>query len=225
MSGPIMRIGACTARAEPVMRWWKANERYSSIESPSRLSAWCGRSATPISTAATTPADGSMRRTPASCTRSVRARIPYLPVHLDDISAARRHQAADPAECRGAVRCAGGVDPAFVQAADRSSPRANRPLQRMGRPAARFRARGPVRLPTAGQAFRRVRPAAQEHGDGSRGTLRPARRPHLPAAEPRVAGARRWPKAGDEPPPPGAAPRAARIRGDGHPAFRRLALT
>ena len=57
----------------------------SSIARRSRPSASCGRSAIPTSSAATTPPNWSTRRTRGFMHALIRARIPYLPIHADDI--------------------------------------------------------------------------------------------------------------------------------------------
>ena len=56
---------------EPVMRWWKRERALPGrSHAGGDASAWSGRSGTPTSSAATTRASGSTRRTPASCMRS-----------------------------------------------------------------------------------------------------------------------------------------------------------
>ena len=75
---------------EPVMRWWGELSGISSTGRPWRTSASSGRSATPTSSAARrrrsvvdAPYTGFMHAL-------VRARIPYLPVHADDLERQRR---------------------------------------------------------------------------------------------------------------------------------------
>ncbi len=129
--------------AEPVMRWWKANEQYLVNRTPianvgvvwsQRNTDFFGRDA--AAEVVDAPYTGFMHAL-------VRARIPYLPIHADDIDrGAAGTEGADPPERRRAVGRAGRRHPP-LRAAWRIAvrDRRDRPLHRVGRRPARLRAR------------------------------------------------------------------------------------
>ena len=108
--------------AEPVMRWCKANERYL-VEPQAGGDRRRGVVAAQHRLLRARRRRGAAwtRRIPGFMHALVRARIPYLPVHADDIEPRRgRPAGADPAERRRAVRRAVRGDPAVRRsAADR----------------------------------------------------------------------------------------------------------
>ena len=106
------------------MRWCEGERAVSRRPARrSRPSASSGRSATPTSSAATTPRSVVDAPYTGFMHALVRARIPYLPVHADDIDRqAGRLTAADPAQRRRVVGRAGGERSAgSSSAADRCS--------------------------------------------------------------------------------------------------------
>ena len=84
-----------------------------SIASRWRPSAWHGRSGIPIFYGRNDPAETVDAPYTGFMHALVRARIPYLPVHVDDLdSRGPRLEAVDSAECGGVVRRAVRSDPA-----------------------------------------------------------------------------------------------------------------
>ena len=197
-----------------------ATSGISSTARRSRTSASSGRSGTPISSGATMPASVVDAPYTGFMHALVRARIPYLPVHVDDIERdAASLRVADPPERRRAVGRAGGRRSARFVAARRiaARDRRDRPLQRVGRSAARLRARRSVRAVIGRRCRRRVR-GTRRRPIGRRVCAEPERS-HLPAAQPGTArpgrrSASRRRAAGRGRAPPG----AARLRRNGHPA-------
>ena len=169
--------------AEPVMRWCKANERVPGRTARrSRRWASCGRSGTPISSAATTPTELVDAPYTGFMHALVRARIPYLPVHADHIEReARRSRVLVLPERGRAVGRAGRRDPALRRARRRRSSRPARPACTTSGATRARTSRWPTSLRVTARATRRGSRPERWRGRHGRGGVRPDPAPHLPA--------------------------------------------
>ena len=162
-------------------------------------SAWCGRSATPIITAATNAAELVDAPYRGVTQALLRARIPYLPVHADHIErdAGRFSALVLPnVAALSDAQCA-AVQRFVANGGGLIATGATQPLRRMGRSAAGFRAGRSVRRACAVAGFRT-----------EAAPLAPTRA-HVSAAYPTAAGERH--------------PVLRGFRRDRHPAVRRRA--
>ncbi len=195
---------------EPVMRWWHANEGYLVERTPvaSVGLVWSQRNTDFFGR------DDPGQRVDAPYTgfmhALVRARIPYIPIHIDDIERKPGGLSVLILPNVGALSDGAGGIAARFRRAGRLDPRdgSDGPLRRMGRSPRGLCAGRSFRLPPGWRCARAARARSERRRSGRRRVRTEPERPHVLAPPARAAR----PRATDRRPATSRQPQAHVIR-------------